>query len=175
MTWESWSKSDERRLAKLWASPMTARSIAIEMGPIFTRNMILGKAHRMGLPSRARPLETDEARKQRIAAREARSQAARQQKRFEQRKKVESAAAATPFAGDLGIPFVDLRAGQCKFIAAEPPGPLYPACGQPTVDGLSYCPHHQKICWVAREPKDRPDEGGYDRKQSARFSTFEAA
>ena len=175
MTWAHWAESDEKRLTKLWATPMTARSIAIEMGPGFTRNMILGKVHRMGLPSRARPLETDAARKQRIDAREERSQATRQLKRFEQRKMVDAAISAKSFDHEIGIPFADLRPDQCKFIAAEPPGPLYLACGHQTIDGLSYCAHHQKICWAAKEVKDRPGEGGYDRKHSARFSTFEAA
>lgn len=53
------------------------------------------------------------------------------------------------FRGTLNIPYAELRAfshksaNQCRYIAAEPPGPVYLACGNETMPGLAYCPH----CW----------------------------
>lgn len=51
------------------------------------------------------------------------------------------------YQGSLNIPFADLKPfsnyepNECRYIAAEPPGPDYLACGNKTVPGASYCPH----------------------------------
>lgn len=61
---------------------------------------------------------------------------------------MEEAIAAMPaYDGSLNIPFADLRdystseSNMCRFIADEPPGPLYLACGTETRPGESYCAH----------------------------------
>jgi hypothetical protein len=49
------------------------------------------------------------------------------------------------------IPFLDLRRfqdsepNQCRYIADEPPGPLYLACSAETRAGESYCPRCSRI------------------------------
>src|SRR5690606_6783355 len=51
MTW-----TDERveRLRKLWADGLTASQIASALGGV-SRNAVIGKVHRLGLPGRAKP------------------------------------------------------------------------------------------------------------------------
>ena len=44
-----WSKENERDLATLWRRGESVSHIADALGPKFTRNMVIGKAHRMGL------------------------------------------------------------------------------------------------------------------------------
>lgn len=63
----------------------------------------------------------------------------------------EQIAAMPVFIGSLNTPFADLRefsnfdSNECRFIADEPPGPLYLACGNPTLPGEPYCAHCRPI------------------------------
>lgn len=43
-------------LRRLWLEGKTASEIALELGPGFSRNSVIGKAHRLGLPPRPSPL-----------------------------------------------------------------------------------------------------------------------
>ena len=45
-----WVEEEERRLAKLWASGLSAAKIGTTMR--LTKNQVIGKARRMGLPPR---------------------------------------------------------------------------------------------------------------------------
>jgi hypothetical protein len=59
--------------------------------------------------------------------------------------------AVAPFIGSLNIPFGELRphqngsANQCRYIAAETPGPDYLACGNETLPGESWCGHCREL------------------------------
>jgi hypothetical protein len=72
----------------------------------------------------------------------------------------------------LRIPMMDLRdfrsgePNQCRYIADEPPGPDYIACGRETSAGASYCSHCLKI--VKRNPRAEFSEAEA-MKRRARF------
>lgn len=51
-----WDADREQQLRKLWETGMSCRNIAEQIGA--NRNMVIGKAHRLGLPGRASPLIT---------------------------------------------------------------------------------------------------------------------
>jgi GcrA cell cycle regulator len=44
----------------MWADGMTTAQIAIALGDGFTRDMVIGRAHRMGLPPRPSPIKRRE-------------------------------------------------------------------------------------------------------------------
>lgn len=55
-----WSEGAEDALRRMWADGKTASQIAENLncgtGCAFTRNMVIGKAHRLGLPARPSPI-----------------------------------------------------------------------------------------------------------------------
>ncbi|MCW3836028.1 GcrA family cell cycle regulator [Sphingomonas canadensis] len=56
----SWTEERIDTLKKMWDSGMTATQIAEELGGV-SRNAVIGKAHRLGLPSRPSPVRPNEA------------------------------------------------------------------------------------------------------------------
>lgn len=55
---QTWLPRDIERLRTLWADGKTANEIARELGEDrFSRNAVIGKAHRLGLPARPSPIE----------------------------------------------------------------------------------------------------------------------
>lgn len=148
-----WSDEKIERLKLLWGTDLSMAGIAAEMG--VSRNSVIGKCNRLGLPSRGQaPRLTEEElrrrrlERQRVYDEKRRTFGARLSKtRKRVRMDTPSIVASTPYVGDLRIPLRDLRdfsnkrANQCRFIADEPPGPDYLACGNETQAGESYCAH----------------------------------
>lgn len=56
----SWTDERIDTLTKMWSSGSTATQIAEELGGV-SRNAVIGKAHRLGLPSRPSPVKPNEA------------------------------------------------------------------------------------------------------------------
>jgi len=57
----SWTDERIETLKKMWDSGMTATQIAEELGGV-SRNAVIGKAHRLGLPARPSPVKPNESR-----------------------------------------------------------------------------------------------------------------
>ena len=49
----NWDDESTEKLRRLWAEGLSARKIAVQI-PGATRNSVIGKAHRLGLPARAK-------------------------------------------------------------------------------------------------------------------------
>ncbi|WP_294056774.1 GcrA family cell cycle regulator [Sphingomonas sp.] len=56
----SWTEERIDTLKRMWDSGMTATQIAEELGGV-SRNAVIGKAHRLGLPARPSPVKPNEA------------------------------------------------------------------------------------------------------------------
>lgn len=56
----SWTDERIETLRKMWDSGLTATQIAEELGGV-SRNAVIGKAHRLGLPARPSPVKPNEA------------------------------------------------------------------------------------------------------------------
>lgn len=52
-----WNDDAIESLKQLWADGLTASEIADAIGRGTTRNMVIGKAHRLGLESRPSPIQ----------------------------------------------------------------------------------------------------------------------
>ncbi|WP_010546096.1 GcrA family cell cycle regulator, partial [Sphingomonas elodea] len=63
----SWTDERIETLKKMWDSGLTATQIAEELGGV-SRNAVIGKAHRLGLPSRPSPVKANEAKAAAAAA-----------------------------------------------------------------------------------------------------------
>ncbi len=52
-----WNELGIETLKRMWGEGKTASQIAEELGEGVTRNMVIGKAHRLGLESRPSPIK----------------------------------------------------------------------------------------------------------------------
>ena len=68
----SWTDERIETLKKMWDSGLTATQIAEELGGV-SRNAVIGKAHRLGLPSRPSPVKPNEAKAEKAEKPEPRS------------------------------------------------------------------------------------------------------
>lgn len=157
-----WTHRQDERLRGLWRSGMGCSSIAVLMSK--TKNSVIGRAHRLGLPARRNP----------IAGRVSRPRVERQPRQFATRLPieepecaeeptpapepaiVEEAAPATETEGGPYRPFM-LPPGRCQWIAGEPSGDDRCKCGRRAVPGLPYCPDHQARAYQRRAAE--PVEG----------------
>lgn len=117
-----WTPDLDARLTTRWNDPdqpSTAR-IARELG--VTKNAVIGRAHRLGLPKRPSPV----------------------------RRGIVKRPLSIAHVGSAPAPIGSIT--DCKFIAADPHGMFArgdnPFCGQPTLPGSAYCGVHHKICYV---------------------------
>lgn len=133
-----WTKLDEKQLRRHWNEGLTAAQIVKELDGIFTRNAVIGKAHRMGLEKRQSPIgrpmlkgvpaEPVKPKKHHltIAAEE----------RDDKRKQINKTAYGTPKK------LADIGSNECRWPIGENADMLF--CCAPT-DGGSYCKKHNSI------------------------------
>jgi hypothetical protein len=130
-----------------------------------TRNTAVAKRKRLGLTANPAPEPSEEERElkrqQRSAAAVKSNRDKRDKRAAERETKMQDAPPPMPqpkFIGSLDIPFGELRpwlsvgANQCRYIAAEPPGPDYLACGNETLPGESWCGHCEGIVFNRGQP-----------------------
>ena len=121
-----WDDATIKRMEKHWANGLSGSQIAKLLGT--TRSAVLGKARRMGLPSR---LITQPVLKKKIA----------RKTKFVLALKTTAAAV---FA---------LRDDLCKYPYGEPGKPNFRFCLKPVARGGVYCPEHKELCLHPRHPR----------------------
>lgn len=145
--------TDERvdELKMLWATELSCSEIGAAMK--ISRNAVIGKVHRLGLPLRGKPKPTISAEElARLAemAREANRIRMKTRRANGYRAPSMQTVEIKPlpeYKGALNIPYNELRdfsssaANQCRYIAGEVTGADPLACGVETVPGASYCEH----------------------------------
>lgn len=156
----SWTDERIATLKQLWGAGLSASQIANRLGGL-TRNAVIGKAHRLGLPSRG---PSTKPRKKPSSSRPKHSyQDARWANGSEPR-----AAAPTPKPVALPPPpapepvpaamvaFADLEPHHCRYIPGEPAGEHTMCCGAPAVLGKPYCEAHVRRTSNAVQPTKPP-------------------
>lgn len=151
-----WTVQRISRLEILWSEDWTCREIAADIGT--SRNSIIGKVSRLGLPARSpKPRMTQEEAKRRRLERQRKYDAQRNNRPYQVRKIMEAPPTIPGlpvYEGYIGIPFSQLRdlrskeSNECRYIAGPVTSADVPACGNPTLPGAPYCPH----CTQAMKP-----------------------
>ena len=144
----SWTDERVALLKKLWGDGRTAAEIARALGAGFTRNAVIGKAHRLKLSSRLSP----------ISAPTPKVKPANTQKIVVQRVK---AVAPPPVKIDVkNIKFIDLKERMCRWPLGDPQDAEFAFCGCNTVPGLPYCADHARMAYQVnkRSRLFSPDE-----------------
>lgn len=170
----AWTPERVDELKKLWADGLSCTQIAYRLRGGATRNSVIGKVNRLGLPPRCNRqwhqrqgrtllsqvhVETDPTRQNRslnrletVVARETRKRGS--SGLFE---RMRSEPLPPPSETDIArVSFADLEPHHCRFIPGDPKasGKLY--CGCDAVPGLPYCEAHAARCFdVAKFDRQR--------------------
>jgi GcrA cell cycle regulator len=147
----SWTEERVEQLKTLWAAGFSASQIAAELGGL-TRNAVIGKVHRIGLPGRARTYTPRAPReRKRRSPQLARVERLRKAARLSRPAVVdqpELEVDALPEFDDTQIPLeqrctlLQLTDCTCKYGVGDPLQPGFFFCGGTTFEGLPWCPCH---------------------------------
>lgn len=138
-----WTADDETSLRRWWADGFTCSQISTGLGGRFSRNAVIGKVHRLGLDGRAGPILTTAEKEERRKRRNAEKYAWKLRNNYvppSRRKVVEFISDEPPQPYDfLALTFDALQHGDCRYPRGE--GSEIRFCGQPSLNGHSYCRH----------------------------------
>lgn len=134
-----WTDERVERAKELWIQGESAAFIARDLGDV-SRNGVIGKMHRLGLPRRN---VTSQATPKPKFARERYTKPRRKPKPIFIIEKL-----AEPES--LRLTIDDLRFNTCRFIA-DTPDENATYCGHRTRPLSSFCPYHHSICYTKPE------------------------
>lgn len=143
----NWTEEREAMLSELWGAGHTAQRIADMMGDGTTRNMVIGKAHRMGLyavnTTRKKPAAKKAGMTPNLIAAHAAAQA-KHERIAKERKDLAGRALGTP------VKMVDLETHHCRWPIGDPGNENFHFCGADRCDG-PYCKQHSRIAFNERK------------------------
>ena len=132
---EQWTGERVERLEKLWHAGWSAAKIAVDFGA-FSRSAVLGKVHRLGLPSRERPAACPrpmpKPRTERIKPRDPRPL------------EILARKATPPQPEYVCVSIDELKPHHCRFPLGDSPV-MY--CGQQKIENSSYCAYCHSVCY----------------------------
>lgn len=162
MIWDEDKVSKLKILAQQTNPPLSASSIAYRMGGI-SRNAIIGKLHRIGVPLLLRPIDGASRRSY-----ERRAPAPKPVKRAPRVGSVtgvryhhdgapQPASLPPPNIDDVPrVAFSELEPWHCRYPVGDPQSQEFGFCGLNREVGTSYCPAHVHRCTGHPEPRNRP-------------------
>lgn len=141
-----WTKERVALLKKLWVEGRSGGQIATRLG--VTRNAVLGKIHRLGLPGREPRMP--------VAKIGATSRRPRETRAFHYTEPPVPVLRAIPDLGpapDEVIHVLNVKESMCRWPIGDPKSPKFRFCGRPRASSSTcYCAHHAAIAY---EPKHR--------------------
>lgn len=148
----AWTQEREDLLRKLWLQGLSASQIAYVMAGI-TRNAVIGKAHRMGLPKRSpatshRPKPRVQRGKPSLALVGARP-APRESIMEKQFQRGLGLALETGFQAEQGdrVTLMTLTSRTCKWPIGDPADADFHFCSHEAENGRSYCEFHHGLAY----------------------------
>lgn len=145
----SWTDDRVELLRKLWGEGHTAAEIAKKLGNV-TRNAVIGKAHRLKLPSRVSPIQSNKAKKVKAANTNIKvvKPVDTKEKKTRETKLPPTVSAHDKPTGPL-IPLNELKAGGCRWPSGDPRHDDFGFCGEKSMTGLPYCMDHAQLAYQA--------------------------
>jgi GcrA cell cycle regulator len=122
----TWNEKNVSLLRQLWAEGHSGEKIARTIGG-FTRSAIMGKIHRMGLPTRRSAAEAARRKRHGSVTRPSRTQ----QPLYEQQSKGLPAAIAEVMPPEGGVHILDLTSNHCRAVIGKGDDGLQRYCGAP--------------------------------------------
>jgi len=144
--WMDWTDKSIARLRALWDEGLSSAEIGRRLN--CSKNAVVGKAHRLGLPGRDSPI------------RAAAGKPSAPKPAVNERRK-----ALSSISGVRAVPVAPKPVrrsapsdGGCRFIPGDPRGNRNPYCCAPCQPGSVYCPEHHAQCYQQPGRMDVPDE-----------------
>src|SRR3974390_39879 len=158
----SWTDEPVETLKKLWADGHSASQIAAELGGI-TRNAVIGKVHRLGLPGRAKSTSSAAPRQRKARAPSHMMRIGRPAIRGNTAlaHAYEIETEAEPELLDNVIPIgqrrtiLELNAQTCRWPVGDPSSGDFFFCGGNTLEGLPYCAYHSRVAYQPASDRRR--------------------
>lgn len=155
MALQIWTEDRVELLKKLWDAGLSASQIAAEMGNL-TRNAVIGKVHRLGLPGRPRVADGNV----QAAGRSRRAKEYTPSPR-QYRPRTNAKPAPQPdeepdyvveFTENLvplhqRLTLLELTDDVCKWPVGDPSSPDFHFCGGKALRAYPYCAHHCRIAY----------------------------
>ena len=171
-----WTDERVEMLRKLWSEGLSASQIAAHLGGV-SRNAVIGKVHRLGLPGR-KPKDATLARRGQRAPVD-RVPKARRRSMFWQ--SLEGVAKLPLPLADVPIDptkvktLQDLEANDCRWPLGDPQAPTFGFCGCPKLPGLPYCEPHARRAYAPPAPGKQilPSEGDQFNRRGERVKQKE--
>lgn len=161
-----WTNGNVDLLKKRWADGLSGSQIAAEFGGGVTRNAVIGKVHRLGLP--VRPRAPSKSPRKRRASFIMRRSVLTNQLISRARRNLAMAQAfeydLAPEIVDSAIPveqrrtLLELTAATCKWPIGTPGEASFFFCGGQTLTSMPYCSYHCRVAYqpVATRRDQRP-------------------
>ena len=158
---QGWTSERVELLKKFFDAGLSCSQIACEIGT--TRNAVIGKMHRLGL-SRPKDLFPNRLKVRRAPKDTWRPKALRPKiPGLSISAQREMLRAAYPGPSDDAAlvesphkcSLLELSAAQCRWPISEPGCSDFGFCGNPSVDGFSYCAGHARLAYRPRRPLNR--------------------
>lgn len=153
MSAEDWTPERVQKLTVLWAQGLSCAQIARELGGGITRNAVIGKRVRMGLPDRAMPNRSYGKQGPRKRARVIRAIAAPSAPRTIRAAEPKRYSRA-PTKGITATRFIDRSPSQCSMFCEGEEGALGYVCGAPAMVGV-YCVSCAALIYIPTERQKR--------------------
>ena len=146
----TWTPKRTQILKRMWAEGFTASQIAGELGGV-TRNAVIGKKDRLGLPARRTNPRTVINRPSRKPPPKAKIDLSCIPDRPTPKSKPKDVIMQKIRIPDDAVTLVELNDDCCKFPYGNK---NYQFCGQPAQEGKSYCEKHRAACEIVRARKE---------------------
>ncbi len=130
-----WTPDRVKTLMALWAEGISTLEIGRRLG--VTKNAVVGKVHRLGLPKRQSPINSTP----------------RTPRAAKQTEPVRMKPQTIPLTKDM-VKMEELSSGMCNWPEGEPGSEDFRFCGQPSVEGKPYCAAHCARAYV-KSTRDR--------------------
>lgn len=156
-----WTEGNMSRLTELWIEGLSGNQIAVAMNIGISRNAVIGKVHRMGLPLRRLKMPKTQARGRRWGGRREASLARESLARIRSAPALKSAPmphseAWKPIPGTSPISLLELTDQTCRWpLGDDRP---FKFCGCLPAYGSPYCATHKAN--ATRVLPSQPDTGG---------------
>ncbi len=142
-----WTDTKKEELRMAWEEGLPASTIAEKLGEGVSRNAVIGKAHRMGLPARPSPVKGADS-----EAVEGDSEAGGGVPKPRAPAKPRVKVARVQLTSLL-----ELSEKICKWPIGHPGDSDFHFCGKPSQTGFPYCGEHCAVAYQAQMPRrDRP-------------------
>lgn len=148
----TWTDPQVERLRALHAEGLSFSQIAVEINHEFktryTRNAMIGKALRIGLPTRDK---AESARKGWDKPRKPRQPSRRVLKMIEPESEPAGPTDLPPDRSDCAVQLLNLQDHHCRWPLGEPRDGMF--CGVPKLGEYPYCRRHYRLAYTRQAPE----------------------